>query len=162
MPFAPDAAYETEEPAAAATFEDTSGPVTTGPDPQRDGQRRSSAAAFGAPALAPSAAVADRQCKAAPWERTRPRDRAAARRRPRAPGRAGIRTDTMIVFTMDVKTKHAALFSVPRNMWGVPLPPAAAARFGDTYDNLLNSLYPFALAPPRGVPAAAATRARPR
>jgi LCP family protein required for cell wall assembly len=54
----------------------------------------------------------------------------------------------MIVFTMDVKKKQAALFSVPRNIWGVPLPPEAAARFGATYDNLLNSLYPFALAHP--------------
>ena len=54
----------------------------------------------------------------------------------------------MIVLSVNVKTKNGVLFSIPRNMWGVPLPPAAASRFGDTYDNLLNSLYPFALAHP--------------
>ena len=42
------------------------------------------------------------------------------------PGRSGLRTDTMIVATIDLKSHRAALFSVPRNMGGVPLPPLAA------------------------------------
>jgi len=147
VPFAPDAAYESDDDPIAATFEDTRGPLTTGPTLTETASSRSNAAAVGAPALTPSAAVADRQYRAAPWERTG-RVTVLLLGGDRGPGRAGIRTDTMIVFTMDTRRKRAALFSVPRNLWGVPLPPAAAAQFGDTYDNLLNSLYPFALRHP--------------
>ena len=39
----------------------------------------------------------------------------------RGPGRDGLRTDTMIVATVDVNTGHAALFGIPRNLKRVPL-----------------------------------------
>lgn len=38
------------------------------------------------------------------------------------PGREGLRTDSMIVATVDVKTGEAALFGLPRNFKRVPLP----------------------------------------
>ena len=146
VPFAPDSAYETKQPAAAITFEDTKGPIETGPTISETASARSTAAAFGTP-LAALGTMANRELLAAPWERSG-RLTVLMLGGDRGPGRSGIRTDTMIVLSVNVKTKNAVLFSLPRNMWGVPLPPAAAARFGDTYDNLLNSLYPFALAHP--------------
>jgi LCP family protein required for cell wall assembly len=149
VPFAPDSAYESDDDPIAATFEDTRGPLVEPDTPAltETASSRSTAAALGRLSYAPSAAVADRHSLAAPWERTG-RVTILLLGGDRGPGRAGIRTDTMIVFTMNTKTKRTALFSVPRNLWGVPLPPAAAAEFGDTYDNLLNSLYPFALRHP--------------
>lgn len=147
VPFAPDSAYETKQPAAAITFEDTKGPVESGaPTISETASARTGAAMFGTP-LAATGATADRALLAAPWERSG-RLTVLLLGGDRGPGRSGIRTDTMIVLSVNVKTKNGVLFSIPRNIWGVPLPPAAASRFGDTYDNLLNSLYPFALAHP--------------
>lgn len=40
------------------------------------------------------------------------------------PGRVGLRTDVMIVATLDLETGHAALFSVSRELVGFPLPAA--------------------------------------
>ena len=39
------------------------------------------------------------------------------------PGRSGMRTDTMIVATLDIGTGRASLIAVPRNLSRVPLPP---------------------------------------
>lgn len=146
VPFAPDSVYETKQPAAAVTFEDTKGPIDSGPTIRETASARAGAAAFGTP-LPAGGAMADHPLLAAPWERSG-RLTVLLLGGDRGPGRSGIRTDTMIVLSVNVKTRNAVLFSIPRNLWGVPLPPAAAARFGDTYDNLLNSLYPFALAHP--------------
>ena len=52
VPFAPDSAYETKQPAAAVTFEDTKGPVESGPTISETASARSSAAAFGTPLAA--------------------------------------------------------------------------------------------------------------
>ena len=59
------------------------------------------------------------------------------------PGRSGLRTDTMMVATIDLKTHRAALFSVPRNMGGVPLPPRAARAAGARFPGILNALHRF-------------------
>lgn len=40
------------------------------------------------------------------------------------PGRIGLRTDVMIVATLDLATGHAALFSVSRELVGFPMPSA--------------------------------------
>lgn len=40
----------------------------------------------------------------------------------RGPGRDGLRTDTMIIATVDLNTGEAALFGIPRNYKRVPLP----------------------------------------
>jgi len=64
------------------------------------------------------------------------------------PGRALLRTDTMIVLSVNTQTGKAALFGIPRNLENVPLAPedAAAARNfpGGLYPGLLNSLYVYA------------------
>ncbi|HET6381078.1 MAG TPA: LCP family protein [candidate division Zixibacteria bacterium] len=62
------------------------------------------------------------------------------------PGRWSLRTDTMILLSVEVSTGRAALFGIPRNMRNVPLPEAAAAAFPECacYPDLLNSLYVYA------------------
>ena len=49
----------------------------------------------------------------------------------RGPGRGGLRTDTMIVATVDVKTGQAALFGLPRNFKRVPLPDGLGHAFDE-------------------------------
>jgi len=66
-------------------------------------------------------------------------------------GRIGIRTDTMIVVSIDPQTGATAMFSVPRNMMRTPLPPDQPYSnwWGDTcpgcYPQALNLLYGDAL-----------------
>jgi LCP family protein required for cell wall assembly len=61
------------------------------------------------------------------------------------PGRSGLRTDTMVVATIDERTRRGALLSLPRNMGGVPLPPAAAGLVPDgRFPDILNALYGWA------------------
>ena len=43
-------------------------------------------------------------------------------------GRRGIRTDTMIVVSIDPETGWIAMFGIPRNLWGLPLPPGHPAQ----------------------------------
>jgi LCP family protein required for cell wall assembly len=45
------------------------------------------------------------------------------------PGREGLRTDSMIVATIDVGSGEAALFGLPRNFKRVPLPPRFRSSF---------------------------------
>jgi LCP family protein required for cell wall assembly len=81
------------------------------------------------------------------------------------PGRGGMRTDTMMVATLDVVTGRAALFGFPRNLGHTPLPPRfenafvelqqsvnARSKGGDAgtlsanckcFPEQLNALYPF-------------------
>jgi LCP family protein required for cell wall assembly len=69
------------------------------------------------------------------------------------PGRWSLRTDTMIVLSVDVRTAHAALFGVPRNLIGVPLPAESAGAFpGGRYPGLINSLYVYAMSNPSQFP----------
>ena len=42
-------------------------------------------------------------------------------------GRTGIRTDTMIVVSIDPETGWTAMFGIPRNLFGLPFPPGHAA-----------------------------------
>jgi polyisoprenyl-teichoic acid--peptidoglycan teichoic acid transferase len=62
------------------------------------------------------------------------------------PDRQGLRTDTMIVASFEVKTGKATLFGLPRNLVRVPLPPGPAADvFGcHCFPRPLNELYAFA------------------
>ncbi len=58
------------------------------------------------------------------------------------PGRFSLRTDTMILLTVDLKTARAAMFGIPRNLSNVPLPtPYAAAYRGGVFPDLLNALW---------------------
>jgi LCP family protein required for cell wall assembly len=65
------------------------------------------------------------------------------------PGRFSLRTDTMVILSIDVRTGRAALFGVPRNLVNVPLPDGPAQAFDcRCYPEQLNSLYTYAIAHP--------------
>ena len=63
-----------------------------------------------------------------------------------APGRQTNLTDTMLVATLDPETGEGAMVSVPRDLYGVPLPG------GGTYDAKLNSLMNTASRDPERFP----------
>jgi LCP family protein required for cell wall assembly len=69
------------------------------------------------------------------------------------PGRWSLRTDTLIVLSVDVKSGEAALFSIPRNMVNVPLPKESRnARPCGCFDQLINGLYVYASGHDRAFP----------
>jgi LCP family protein required for cell wall assembly len=70
-------------------------------------------------------------------------------------GRYSLRTDTMVILSVDIATGRAALFGVPRNLVNVPLPDGPAKHFTcGCYPDLLNSLYRYAQAHPEIFPGA--------
>jgi polyisoprenyl-teichoic acid--peptidoglycan teichoic acid transferase len=73
------------------------------------------------------------------------------------PGRSGLRTDTMIVVSVQPSTGRTALFGLPRNLSRVPLPDGPAARHFPCrcFPQLLNALYRFAETNPSLYPGAA-------
>ena len=69
------------------------------------------------------------------------------------PDRWSLRTDTMIVLSVVARTGRAALFGIPRNLVGVPLPPESAGATKDgRFHGLLNALYVYAMAHPDQFP----------
>jgi len=69
------------------------------------------------------------------------------------PDRWSLRTDTIIVLSVQVRTGRAALFGIPRNMIGVPLPPESAAAVpGGRFPGLINALYVYAMGHPDKFP----------
>jgi LCP family protein required for cell wall assembly len=62
------------------------------------------------------------------------------------PDRQGLRTDSMIVASIELKSGKAVLFGLPRNLVRAPLPPGPAADFfgGAGFPRPLNELYTFA------------------
>jgi LCP family protein required for cell wall assembly len=56
-------------------------------------------------------------------------------------GRTGIRTDTMITVSIDPVTGETAMFSVPRNWTGAPLPEGMGIWDCDCYPELINELW---------------------
>jgi LCP family protein required for cell wall assembly len=69
------------------------------------------------------------------------------------PDRWSLRTDTMMVLSVEVATGRAALFGIPRNLVGVPLPAESARAFPDgRFPGLLNALYVYAMGHPRSFP----------
>jgi LCP family protein required for cell wall assembly len=56
-------------------------------------------------------------------------------------GRTGIRTDTMIVVSLDPETGEAAMFQVPRNWTQSPLPEGMGIWDCDCYPELINELW---------------------
>ncbi|MHB8958578.1 MAG: LCP family protein [Candidatus Limnocylindrales bacterium] len=50
-------------------------------------------------------------------------------------------TDTMIVVSIDPKTKQIAMLQLPRDITGVPVPPQAQSVFGATFQGKINSWY---------------------
>jgi LCP family protein required for cell wall assembly len=69
------------------------------------------------------------------------------------PGRWSLRTDTMILLSVDIATGRAAMFGIPRNLFDVPLPPGPDKAFAcHCYTGLLNSLFVYAMAHPETFP----------
>ncbi len=68
-------------------------------------------------------------------------------------GRVGLRTDTMIMASLDPATKQVVLIGLPRNITRVPLPGKAATAFPcHCFPDLLNALYRYAEADPSHFP----------
>ena len=59
-------------------------------------------------------------------------------------GRTGIRTDTIIVVSLDPATGDTALFGIPRNLAQVPLPPDLDLWPCDCFPPIINELYDYA------------------
>ena len=69
------------------------------------------------------------------------------------PDRWSLRTDTILVLSVDVRTGHAAFFGVPRNLIGVPLAPEDQTSFpGNHFPGLINEVYTYAMAHPDAFP----------
>ncbi|WP_283136948.1 LCP family protein [Rhizohabitans arisaemae] len=70
------------------------------------------------------------------------------------PGRFGLRTDTLVLASVNTATGRTALLSLPRNLEGVPFPPGTPmrARFPHGFDNLINALWGYGAAHPELVP----------
>jgi LCP family protein required for cell wall assembly len=68
-------------------------------------------------------------------------------------------TDTLIVVSIDPTTKQVAMFSLPRDSWGIPLPsgPLTGA-FGSTFKHKINSLFTSVRGRPDLVPGTSLTR----
>lgn len=58
-------------------------------------------------------------------------------------GRTGVRTDTMILVSIDTETGDLALVSVPRNMVRVPLPESVGIWSCDCFPQIINELYQY-------------------
>jgi LCP family protein required for cell wall assembly len=72
-------------------------------------------------------------------------------------GRWMLRTDTMIVLSVDVASGRAAMFGIPRNIVNVPLPPESKGAFvGGRFPGMLNALYVYAWGHPKAFPGGAA------
>jgi polyisoprenyl-teichoic acid--peptidoglycan teichoic acid transferase len=75
------------------------------------------------------------------------------------PGRYSLRTDTMVILSVEIATGRAALFGVPRNLIDVPLPDGPAQHFAcGCFPDLLNSLYRYAQEHPEFFPGSDAER----
>jgi LCP family protein required for cell wall assembly len=69
-------------------------------------------------------------------------------------GRTSLRTDTMILLSVDMATGRAAMFGIPRNLMNVPLPEAAAAAFPacGCFPDFLSGLWRYASENPQWFP----------
>ncbi len=61
-------------------------------------------------------------------------------------GRWNLRTDSMVLVSINPENGDTALISVPRNLKHLPFPPGTplAQRFPNGFDDLANAVYPFA------------------
>jgi len=68
-------------------------------------------------------------------------------------------TDTLIVVSIDPTTKQVAMFSLPRDSWGIPMPSGPLSRaFGSTYEAKINSFWSAVEGRPDLVPGTSRTR----
>ncbi len=69
------------------------------------------------------------------------------------PGRWSLRTDAMILLSVDIETGKAALFGIPRNLINVPLPPESVDAFPcGCFPDIINGLWVYAAAHPEFFP----------
>ena len=69
------------------------------------------------------------------------------------PGRWSLRTDTLVVLSVDEASGEAALFSIPRNMVNVPLPKESRGAFScRCFPQMINGLYVYAQGHPGQFP----------
>ena len=68
------------------------------------------------------------------------------------PGRWSLRTDTMILLSVDVDTGKAALIGIPRNVRFAPVPPPLDATFPYGFTDLLNALWVYVDSHPGSYP----------
>jgi polyisoprenyl-teichoic acid--peptidoglycan teichoic acid transferase len=60
------------------------------------------------------------------------------------PSRSGARTDTMILLSINPKTRSALMIGIPRNLQKIPFPPGPMqARFPDGFNDLANAVYRY-------------------
>jgi LCP family protein required for cell wall assembly len=75
------------------------------------------------------------------------------------PNEGTYNTDTLIVVSIDPTTKQVAMFSLPRDTTGVPVPPGPLQNaYGSTYNAKINSLYTAVRNRPDLVPGTSRTR----
>ena len=75
------------------------------------------------------------------------------------PGRYSLRTDTLVLLSIDVASGRAALFGIPRNMVNVPLPRESRSAFRcGCFPQLINALYVYASGHPGSFPGKDDTR----
>ena len=143
----PDSGPGLSSPSGVPTATDASGAVAGASSPPSSGPTAAEAAA---PSPAPSAL---------PWNGTGRLNVLIVGTDQRPPDTT-FNTDTMIVASIDPTTGAIAMFSVPRDTVGVPLPPSwpAAAQWGGVYPQKINILWTKAVASPGLFPFPDATR----
>ena len=75
------------------------------------------------------------------------------------PNEGTYNTDTLIVVSIDPSTKQVAMFSLPRDSWGIPMPPGPLqGAFGPTYQAKITSFFTAVRGRPDLVPGSTQTR----
>jgi LCP family protein required for cell wall assembly len=65
------------------------------------------------------------------------------------PGREGLRTDSMMLVSVDIASGRAAIFGFPRNLVNVPLPPRIQSAYGcHCFPDMLSGYYRWAQSHP--------------
>lgn len=59
------------------------------------------------------------------------------------PGRRGLRTDTMVVASIDMDTGWTAMFQIPRNLAEIPMPASVDAFECQCFPRIANEIYDF-------------------
>ena len=136
-----DTAAATEEPSLEPTVEPSLEPATPSAGPSDSPSETPSATLEPTLAPTPAPTPAPGSGKAPYWAKDG-RLNLLLIGGDAGPGRWSLRTDTMMLLSVDLATARAALFGIPRNLYKVPLPkPYAASYAGGVFPDLLNALW---------------------
>jgi LCP family protein required for cell wall assembly len=148
VPSGPDDGWSIPEP----SFEPTASPVPTGTPATTPMPTGSPAPSSPAPSATPPVTPSPSPARVPTWAKDGRLD-VLLIGSDAGPDRWSLRTDTMVVLSIEVATGRTALFGVPRNLVGVPLPPESAKAFqGGRFPGLLNALYVYAMGHPSSFP----------